>query len=80
VALPKVDVIDEQGEVCSAVFRVHDLVAISYQVQFLTFTQPKPGTVEAKWGTRNRLELEYVRIKIATLFNVTDVKRYMVQL
>src|SRR5213592_823453 len=63
----------------AAVVREHGFGAITDEVEFLVRAQPEPGARKREGWTRDEFELQHAPVKLATLLDITDVNRDVVQ-
>src|SRR5256885_2185353 len=63
----------------AAVVRKHGFSAVADDVEFLVRAQPEPGARKRESGARHRLEQQHAPVKLATLLDITDVNRDVVQ-
>src|SRR5438128_2544737 len=63
----------------AAVVRRNRVGAVTDDVEFLLRAQPEPGARKREGWTRNCFELQHTPIKLATLLDITDVNRDVVQ-
>lgn len=79
VRVPRIKVIDLEGNVGSPMMRPNSLDAIADQVQLLAMTQAKPCTREIECGSRQRIELERTCVEPRADVDVSDVEGDVVQ-
>jgi hypothetical protein len=80
VILPGVEVIDEQREVIAPMVRMHGLIPVADQMQFLIGSQPEPCAGKVEGGSRHCFQLQHLAIEAATGGNVGDVQRHVIEL
>ncbi len=80
MVFPFVKAVDNQSKVPSAMVRVDGLLAVANQMQFLNFSQSKPGSGEVKVRSIHGWQLHHIAIKGDASVDVFDVKGDVIEL
>ena len=80
VLFPGVDVIHHQGVVIPTMMAIGLIRSSADQVEFLLFSQLKPGPGKVKCRTWDGLQLQNILVKLATRLHVGDVDGDVIEL
>lgn len=77
---PGIEVVDDEREVSTPMMRVHRKLSPADQMQFLVWTELKPGAGEIERWTLELGQAQYVAVKCHTLVDMRNVDGDMIEL